>query len=164
MEARIEGRPSFCHIHVSLAPGETIIAESDAMASMAADLDVKAKLNGGLLSGLGKKFLGGESLFINEFTNATSQVKELTLVQGLPGQVNQMELKGGAICLQPGAYVCSTPGLKLGLKYAGLGSSSGAKACSSSWLAGPGPSGMGPTEAFWKKRSTGSTLSTPATW
>ena len=66
MEARIEGRPSFCHIHVSLAPGETIIAESDAMASMAADLDVKAKLNGGLLSGLGKKFLGGESLFINE--------------------------------------------------------------------------------------------------
>ena len=122
MEARIEGRPSFCHIHVSLAPGETIIAESDAMASMAADLDVKAKLNGGLMSGLGKKFLGGESLFINEFTNATSDVKDLTLVQGLPGQVHQMELDGGAICLQPGAYVCSTPGLKLGLKYAGLGS------------------------------------------
>ena len=68
------------------------------------------------------KFLGGESLFINEFTNATSDVKGLTLVQGVPGQVNQMELKGGAICLQPGAYVWSTPGLKLGLKYAGLGS------------------------------------------
>ncbi len=122
MEAKIEGRPSFCHIHVSLAPGETIIAESDAMASMAADLDVKARLNGGLISGLDKKFLGGESLFINEFTNTTSEVKGLTLVQGEPGQVNQMELKGEAICLQPGAYVCSTPGLKLGLKYAGLGS------------------------------------------
>ena len=32
------------------------------------------------------------------------------------------ELNDQALCLQPGAYICSEPGVKLGLKYAGLGS------------------------------------------
>ncbi len=60
MKAKIEGAPSFSHIHVDLAPGEHLVAESDAMTSMAADLDMGAKLNGGFFSGLLKKFLGGD--------------------------------------------------------------------------------------------------------
>ena len=122
MQAKIEGSPSFSHIHVDLAPGESIVAESDAMASMAADLDLKARFNGGLLAGLAKKFLGGESLFVNEFTNNTREEKRVTLVQATPGEIRAEHLQDDAICLQPGAYVASTPGLKLGLRYAGLGS------------------------------------------
>lgn len=122
MQTKIEGGPSFSHIHVDLSPGESIIAESDAMTSMAADLDMNAKLNGGLFAGLAKKFLGRESLFINEFTNNTNSVKRLTLVQGTPGEIREAKLNGSSICLQPGAYVCSTPGVKLGIKYAGLSS------------------------------------------
>ena len=122
MEAKIEGGPSFAHIHVDLAPGESIIAESDAMSSMAADLDMTARFNGGLFSGLAKKLLGGESLFINEFTNNTQEVKRVTLVQGTPGAIREQRLAGEAICLQPGAYVASTPELKLGIRYAGLAS------------------------------------------
>jgi len=122
MLAKIEGGPSFAHIHVDLSPGETVIAESDAMSSMAAGLDLAAKLNGGFLSGLAKKFLGGESLFINEFTNNTREVQRVTLVQGTPGEIREEKLVGGSICLQPGAYIASTPGLKLGVKYAGLAS------------------------------------------
>ena len=82
MQAKIEGGPSFAHIHVDLSPGETIIAESDAMSSMAAELDLVAKLNGGFLSGLAKKFLGGESLFISERTvekHRTNIFKKLDL-------------------------------------------------------------------------------------
>ncbi len=122
MQAKIEGAPSFAHIHIDLSPGESITAESDAMTSMAADLDMEAKLNGGFFSGLLKKFLGGESLFVNVFTNNTQAVKRLTVTQGTPGEIRQTQLKGDAICLQPGAYVASTPGLKLGVKYAGLAS------------------------------------------
>ena len=122
MNAEIQGQPSFAYLHVDLEPGESIIAESDAMASMAADLDMKAGFNGGFFSGLAKKFLGGESLFVNTFTNNTAATKRLTVVQATPGDMRRVDLKGESICLQPGAYICSSPGLKLGIKWAGLGS------------------------------------------
>ena len=122
METIIEGEPAFAYLHVDLEPGEKIIAESDSMASMDADLDMNAKFNGGFVSGLIKKFLGGESLFVNHFTNNTSETKRVTLVQGTPGDMRCIELNNEAFCLQPGAYICSEPGVKLGLKYAGIGS------------------------------------------
>lgn len=120
MEATINGGPAFAYIDVNLGPGETIVAESDAMSSMSADLDMIALFNGGLFSGLCKKFLGGESLFVNEFTNNTDGWRRLTLVQPTPGDIRQVELHDESICLQPGAYIASTPGLKLGLRWAGL--------------------------------------------
>ena len=36
MNTIIEGRPAFAHMHVDLDPGETIVAEADAMSSMSA--------------------------------------------------------------------------------------------------------------------------------
>ncbi len=125
MQAKIDGAPSFAHIHVDLEPGESLVAESDAMASMTADLDMQAKLNGGFFSALAKKFLGGESLFVNVFTNNGREAKRVTLTQGTPGDVRAIALKGESICLQPGAYLASTPGLKLGVKWAGLASGIG---------------------------------------
>lgn len=122
MQAVIEGKPCFAHLHVDLDPGETITAEADAMSSMSADLDMRAKFNGGFFSGLCKKFLGGESLFVNDFTNNTDGVRRVTLVQATPGDVGEIELNGRSMCLQPGAYLASTPGVKLGLKWAGFAS------------------------------------------
>jgi uncharacterized protein (TIGR00266 family) len=122
MKTTLEGQPSFAHLHVDLEPGESIVAESDAMASMAADLDLRARFNGGFFSGLCKKFLGGESLFINEFTNNTGGPRRVTLVQATPGDIGRIDLNGNSLCLQPGAYVACTPGIKLGLKWAGFAS------------------------------------------
>jgi len=113
---------------VDLAPGETFIAESDAMASMSSDLDMKAKLNGGLFAGLMRKFLGGESLFINEFSNNGSKSMRLTLTQGTPGDIVQKELNGDSYFLQPGAYICSTPDVKVSIEWAGF----------MSWIGGEG--------------------------
>jgi uncharacterized protein (TIGR00266 family) len=122
MKATIEGRPSFAYLHILINPGESIVAESDAMSSMSADLDMVTKLNGGFFSGLCKKYLGGESLFINHFTNNTDGQRRITLVQATPGDIGKLELNGNSYCLQPGAYVASTPGVKLGLKWAGIAS------------------------------------------
>lgn len=122
MQTSIQGSPSFAHLHVDLEPGESIIAESDAMSSMDADLDMRTRFNGGLVKGLCRKFLGGESLFINEFTNNADRPRRLTLVQPTPGDIKEVVLSGTSLCLQPGAFICATPGVKLGLKYAGLAS------------------------------------------
>ncbi len=128
MQATIEGGPAFAFINVDLNPGETVVAESDAMSSMAADLDMDAKFNGGFFSGILKKFFGGESLFVNHFTNKTSDVRRVTLVLATPGNIREAQLGGGTICLQPGAYVASTPELKLKARWAGL----------KSWFSGEG--------------------------
>jgi uncharacterized protein (TIGR00266 family) len=122
MKVTIEGKPCFAHLQVLLNPGESIVAESDAMASMSSDLDLTTKLNGGFFPGLCRKFLGGESLFINHFTNNTDGQRKLTLSQPTPGDIARVDLAGNSLCLQPGAYLASTPGIKLGLKWAGFAS------------------------------------------
>jgi uncharacterized protein (TIGR00266 family) len=122
MNTEILGKPAFAYVNVDLDPGESVIAESDAMSSMSATLDMKASFNGGLFSGLAKKFLGGESLFVNTFTNNTDTPQRVTLVQATPGDIVEIELTGNSYCMQPGAYICSTPGLKLGVKWAGISS------------------------------------------
>ena len=120
MKANIHGSPSFAYLDMELAPGESIIAESDAMATMAADLNLKARLNGGLVSGLCKKLLGKESLFISEFTNTCGENRRITLAQSNPGDITTLDLQGRALCLQPGAYIASTNRVKLGLQWAGF--------------------------------------------
>ncbi len=122
MKTEIKGAPSFAYITVQLEPGESITAESDAMVSMDAELDMKAMTNGGFFSAVAKKFFGGESFFVNRFTNNTQKVLHLTLTQGTPGDIRDVGMDGGSICLQPGAYIASTPGLKLGIKWAGIAS------------------------------------------
>ena len=125
MDTVIHGSPSFSYLEVDLEPGESIISESDAMATMAADLDLKAKFNGGLFKGLARSWLGGESLFINTFTNNTTEKLRITLAQTAPGDLIEYDLTQGDICFQPGAYVCSTPDARLGLKWAGFASGIG---------------------------------------
>ena len=70
--------------------------------------------------------VSGESLFVNHFTNNGQGSKRLTLTQGTPGDVRQITLKNESVCLQPGAYLASTPGVKLGVKWAGFASGIGA--------------------------------------
>jgi len=122
VKSTVEGAPAFAYVHVDLEPGESIIAESDAMSSMSGDVDMDAKTNGGCLSALGKSMFGGESFFVSVFTNNAREPRRVTFTQGTPGNIRQLELKGGSICLQPGAYIASTPGLHLGVRWAGFAS------------------------------------------
>ena len=129
MNTKIEGRPAFSYITVELNPGESIMAESDAMSTMAAEIDMKALLNGGFFTGLVKKYLGNESLFVNKFTNNTQSPKTLTLVQPTPGDIMSKELGAGEIYyLQSGAYIASDPSINISVSWAGFGS----------WIGGEG--------------------------
>ncbi|MBB6461943.1 TIGR00266 family protein [Flammeovirga kamogawensis] len=128
MQFELKGKPAFAHAKVEIEPGETFIAESDAMSSMSAELDVEAKLNGNFLNALLKKIFGGETLFVNHFTNNTAKTLELTITQPTPGDMQIKELNGESFCLQQGAYIASEKNVKLGVKYAGFGS----------WIGGEG--------------------------
>ncbi len=120
MEVNIKGSDAFAYLEVELAPGESIITESDAMSSMAADLDLKTRLNGGFFTALLRKFLGGETFFINHFINNGNAARKLTVVQPTPGGIRCVALSGNSFCFQPGAFLACTEGVTLGLKWAGL--------------------------------------------
>ncbi len=121
MKTQIDGAPAFAHLQVTLDPGEAIVAESDAMASMAADLQMRTRLNGGLFGALGRRVFGAESMFINRFHNAGTAPKRLTLVQPTPGDMHCRELAAGeSYYLQPGAFLACEDTVRLGLKWAGI--------------------------------------------
>ncbi len=128
MKHEIRYKPAFAAIFITLNPGEQIIAEAGAMTSMDGRLSMKTEFSGGFFSGLMRKFLGGESLFVNRFSNATNQPLEVILTQSVIGDIECVELKGNALCLQPGAYIASDPQVQLGVRWAGF----------ASWFAGEG--------------------------
>lgn len=118
----IRYKPAFAAIFVTLDPGDSIIAEAGAMTSMDGRLSMKTKFSGGFFPALLRKSLGGESLFVNVFENKTSQPLNVTLTQSIIGDIECLELTGNEICFQPGAYIASSPKVKLGVKFAGFAS------------------------------------------
>lgn len=128
MKHEIRYKPTFSAIFVLLEPGESIVAEAGAMVSMDAQLSMKTQFSGGFFNALLRKFFGGETLFVNTFTNKTRQPLSLVLTQAVIGDIEAIELRGTQICFQPGAYIANTPGVKLGVQWAGF----------KSWIAGEG--------------------------
>lgn len=120
MKAEIKGSAAFSYVDVELEPGEVITTESDAMSSMDASLELRSRFNGGFFIALLRKFLGGETLFINDFSNPTDRPRRLTLVQPTPGEIRCVELNGDTLYMQPGAFLACTPGVKVGVAFAGL--------------------------------------------
>jgi uncharacterized protein (TIGR00266 family) len=120
MEINIAGNPSFAYATVDLSPNEYIVTESGAMATMDASIDLDSKLNGGFLTGLARKFFGGESLFINHFSNRTSSPRRMTITQPTPGSMVLKELGNSTICLQPTAFIACEPSVRLNTKFAGF--------------------------------------------
>ncbi len=119
MEAEIRNRPSFANILVSLQPGDRIVAEADAMASMSSNVEMTTRFNGGAFGALARRIFGGESMFVNEFTT-TKEPGHIVLTQPFPGDIVCINLTGNTLFLQPGAFIACEPTVKLGLGWAGF--------------------------------------------
>ncbi len=137
MQAEILNKPTFAHLRVRLEPGETILAEADAMASMSASTAITTRFNGGVCGGLLRRVFGKESLFINEFHSP--QGCELILTQSVPGDMERIDLDGSSLFLQPGAFIACDPGVELGVGWAGLASFVGREGLFRLRVSGTGP-------------------------
>ncbi len=126
MQVDLRNRPSFANLLVHLQPGDRIIAEAGAMATMSSNVTMKTRFSGGVLGGIALRFLGNESLFVNEFT--CDSTGEVVLTQAVPGDMICTELRGNTIFLQPGAFIACEPGVRMLLGWAGF----------RSWIAGEG--------------------------
>lgn len=118
MQNEILYRPSFSLLRLLMEPGESLLAEAGAMVSMTTNVQVQTAARGGLLGGLKRAVLGGESFFINTFTCSNGQ-GELTLAPSLPGDVMHIPLAGGTMMVQSGSFVASTPAIHTDTSWAG---------------------------------------------
>ncbi|MDX1569004.1 MAG: TIGR00266 family protein [Xanthomonadales bacterium] len=111
---RMEARPDYAHATVEIPAGQSLTVEAAAMATMDTNLKMKTRMGGGL-----KRFVSGESLFINEFT-AEGGPGRIGISPSVPGDMAHVELKGETLYLQNSAFVASTPGVEVQTKWQGL--------------------------------------------
>ncbi len=115
MQIDIQHRPSYSLAVVQLAPNERIRAESGAMVSMSASINIETKAEGGILKSLSRAVLGGESFFQN-FYQAGPQGGEVTLAPELPGDIALIDMHGETLMVQTGSYLASENGIDLSAK------------------------------------------------
>ena len=118
MQNEILYRPSYSLLRLIMEPGESVQAEAGAMVSMTPNVQVQTAAKGGLLGGLKRAVLGGESFFINTFTCTASQ-GELTLAPGLPGDLMHVPMAGGTMMVQSGSFIASSPTITTDTSWAG---------------------------------------------
>ena len=118
MQFEIHGNPDYGDLEVQLEAGDAILSESGAMNRMAGRMSVGSRLLGGLFRSLIRKFLGGESLFLAEYS-ATSAAR-VGFSPKLPGTVLHRRLEGDAFLLTGGSFLACTPGVELELRFGGI--------------------------------------------
>ncbi|KKI99170.1 TIGR00266 family protein [Prochlorothrix hollandica] len=139
MRYEVRYQPAFATIFVELKPGERLTTEAGAMASMDGEIDFTTAFSGGLFPALLKRFLGGESLFVNTFKNPSSEPHTLVLTQSTVGDIHHLTLKEGeSICFQPGAYIAHMGSVKMGVQWAGFSSLLAGEGLFKLRLQGPG--------------------------
>ncbi|MEM7309180.1 MAG: TIGR00266 family protein [Planctomycetota bacterium] len=118
MDYEIVARPSYSMLRVDLTPGDKLVTESKAMAWMDTNVRAQTSTRGGVLSGLKRKLLTGESFFQNTY-EAEGGPGSITLAPGSAGDVVAMPLDG-ELYLEKGAFLASTEGVKCDAKFGGL--------------------------------------------
>jgi uncharacterized protein (TIGR00266 family) len=80
-------------------------------------IKMETGVRGGIMSGLKRSVLGGESFFINTFT--AEQPGEVTIAPALPGDIVALELTGGTLMVQSGSFLAATPDVNVDTKWGG---------------------------------------------
>jgi uncharacterized protein (TIGR00266 family) len=119
MQYDIQCRPSFSVLEVDLDPGEQIVSEAGAMAWMEGPIRTETSTRGGVLGGLKRAVLAGESLFQNTYT-AEGGPARIAFVPGVAGDIVPYDLPEGELFLEKSAYIAGTPGIQCDSKFQGL--------------------------------------------
>ena len=115
-------------VEVELDPGETVIAEAGAMNYMDAGISFEARMGDGsesesgvfgLLKGVGKRVLTGESIFLTHFTNTGEGKKSVAFAAPYPGKIITLDLSeiDGEFTCQKDAFLCAALGTRIGISF-----------------------------------------------
>ena len=120
MNVEVRHNPSFAVARVTLDPGEEARAESGAMMATSYGVVIEASTQGGLLKGLRRSVLGGESVFITTF-QAPASGGWVDIAHHLAGDI----VVAGVTADEPmsitkGCWLASSTGVELDTKWGGF--------------------------------------------
>jgi uncharacterized protein (TIGR00266 family) len=118
MRTDIQFSPAYAMATIHLDPGEAVQAEAGAMMAMTPGIDIKTSTQGGMLKGLKRSVLGGESFFLNTFT-ASQSGDHVVVAPALPGDVITWSLTGNTVYLQSGSYLAAPGSIDVDSKWGG---------------------------------------------
>ena len=107
-------------LHVTLEKGEKIYCESDAMVMMEDTLDLKGKMQGGLISSMMRRMANGESFF-QQNIEAVRGKGDCLLSPVLPGAIQIMDIGARQYLLNDGAFVAASSGIEMKTRMQSLG-------------------------------------------
>jgi uncharacterized protein (TIGR00266 family) len=115
MEYKITG-DNLQLVTVELNAGETMYGEAGTMVYMSSNMTMEAKMRGGLMKAIGRKF-AGETMFLTEFSPAGGE--GLVAFGGnAPGTIKPIELASGReFIVQKDAFLCAENTVELSVAF-----------------------------------------------
>jgi uncharacterized protein (TIGR00266 family) len=102
---------------LTLGAGDVVRAEAGAMMFMTDQITMDARLDGGILGGLKRKLLAGESLFITYFKSATAGAR-VAFAGPYPGKIIHVGMAGHqALLCQRDAFLCATGDIDISIAF-----------------------------------------------
>lgn len=100
---------------VSLAPGQSVMAEPGALLYMRGDVNMNTAMSGGLMSGF-KRALAGDSFFLAHFT-AQNGAGEAAFAAPYPGTIHRLEIGAREWLCQRHSFLCCSPQVSLSVGF-----------------------------------------------
>jgi len=107
-------------LHVSLRQGESIYCESDAMVMMESTLELRGRMQGGLLSALTRTLANGESFF-QQHIRAERGGGDCLLAPMMPGGIEVLDIGKNQYNLNDGAYLAASERVQLTARMQSIG-------------------------------------------
>jgi uncharacterized protein (TIGR00266 family) len=118
MHVNIQANPAFAFGTITIDPGGEVQVEAGAMAAYSDGVDVETKARGGILAGLKRSVLGGETFFINMFRSQSGG--SVSVAADLPGDMTMIGTDDThALLVQSGSWIASDPTVDVDTKWGG---------------------------------------------
>ena len=103
-------------VTLQIDPGEKIYAEAGSMVYQSGNINMEAKMRGGFLKGLGRKF-AGETMFLTEFTSAGG-TGMVSFGGNAPGTIKPIELTSGKdFLVQKDAFLVAEDNVDMSIAF-----------------------------------------------
>jgi uncharacterized protein (TIGR00266 family) len=116
------------YVEVVLDPNEAVVAEAGGMMFMDDGIEMETIFGDGsgqdrgflgMLKGVGRRVLTGESLFMTVFQNRTGERRQVSFGAPYPGKIVPVHLAelGGELIVQKDAFLCAAKGVSIGIAF-----------------------------------------------
>ncbi|MEV0361805.1 TIGR00266 family protein [Nocardia fusca] len=120
MKVELRHNPSSTVARCVLAGGEPVRVESGAMVAHSAGVSLEAKAEGGILAGLKRSMLSGESFFVSTFT-APQQGGWVDVAPSLPGDMLALQIgPDRPYFISRGGWIANSTGVQVESKWGGF--------------------------------------------